>query len=65
MKPNLLYVKLVMKVQNVFVIICVGTILVCVGQELEEIMINSCQNYWPYNFRHIEKYICYKHKNLN
>jgi hypothetical protein len=43
MKPNLLYVKLVMKVQNVCVIICVGTILVCVGQELEEIMINSCQ----------------------
>jgi hypothetical protein len=31
MKPNLLCVKLVMKVQNVFVIICVGIVLVCVG----------------------------------
>jgi len=31
MKPNFLYVKLVMKVQNVFVIICVGTVLFGVG----------------------------------
>lgn len=30
MKPNLLYAKLVIKVQDVFVISCVGTVLVCV-----------------------------------
>jgi hypothetical protein len=30
MKPILLYAKLAVKVQNVLVISCVGTVLVCV-----------------------------------